>query len=139
MRRKATFNKAFKALTSAYLGETMLHGSHHAGAIGCIMHHKALKELKGKLGARSFVSTLRGGNTHASLKTEWHDAVREHRRTRGSSSSPKRFGGYTAKELCEIDRAFNRFNAKSDPDCFKGLHAAFDVLCRIHEVEVRGY
>lgn len=137
MRRQATFNKAFKAITSAYLSGTMLHGSRYAGAIGCIMHHKALAALKKKIGAKSLAVSLRG-DVKAPFKMGWHEALLEHRR-RGGSGSPKRFGGYTVKELHEIDKAFNRFNSKSDPDCFFGLHEAFNVLCRIHDVEVRSY
>ena len=138
----ATFDKSIRALTGAYLSGIMAHGLLYAGAAGCIMNPSELRRMKEDMGDRAFTSTLQKANVDASVleqrrfKVEWRSALDRHGAGRKQVQTQKRYGGYTAQELHSIEEAFNSYNKKSDPDCFCGMTAVFNVLCVIHGVEL---
>lgn len=130
-----------KVLVSAYMSDTIVHGSVHAGAAGCIMNLNELKAIRERLGNRKYASTLiKSGSDVSKLvgkkfKTQWYDDMLASRN--GMNTQYKqRYNGYYPSELNLIERAFNSYNKKTDPDCFLGISAVFTVLCKIHMIEL---
>jgi hypothetical protein len=106
------------------------------------MNHEELFRLKKCMGKTFAPAFRKVGNGDVSalvspkFKRQWCiELLRQKERL----TSTQRFGGYTLQELNDMDEAFNHYNSKSDPDCFLGMSAVFNVLCRIHEVELRGH
>lgn len=139
MKRKPVFDKAFNALTCAYMSGLLMHGSVHASAMGCIVHHKRLSELRTEFGIATLAPALRDKrslfvNKKAvkavnALSTEWRERLNAYR---AGGYGGKKIAGYTMKEADLIERTFNSYNSKSDPDGFLGLHAVFNALCDMH-------
>lgn len=112
--------------------------------MGCIVQYKKLNELKQEFGIITLNKILRDGkhvfaNKRAvkavgTLSTEWRQRLAAYR---AGGNCDKKIAGYTMKEADRIERVFNSFSHKNDPDGFLGLNAVFNVLCDIHKKESR--
>jgi hypothetical protein len=117
---------------------TLVHGGHHACAIGNMLHHKALSRLVEEMGVDLLLPALEGRAdanpdivfiVKTQLNADWFDALYRRKKESSRKSFVK---GYSFNELRIINDAFCSFNVKNDRDGFFGLNAVLDALTAIH-------
>lgn len=143
MKRLHTFQKTWTVLSTSYMHGLLVHGSHYACAVGNMVQHRKLHSMKDRLGLACLLPILKGdlknSNPHIleavciELTEDWHEELRSRCSLDFTKSRKSMVKGYSIRELDAIDRAFNSFSYKSDPDSFLGLHAVVNVLCKIHD------
>lgn len=121
------------------MNDTLLHGTHYACAVGNMIQHRKLVQLRNQIGLANLLPALKGDLLKADpyalalvrmeLRNDWFDDLHHPRMDHLRKSMVH---GYSINELKDIDDAFSSFNSRNDKDGFLGLNAVFNVLCKIH-------